>query len=129
MFRRCLKYAIALIGLAFLTAGLVSAQTVEEMQRRYLESTSTTAGKAYESIALAELTDDLRFLPDCAREQKVRSGAVTLFFDISPSGKVAEVFLLPQTVLNDCVHEALQTRQFSPPPARWTGRITLTIQR
>ena len=120
---------IALLIILFLGSSSVAAETIEDLQRRHLESISTSAGKAYESVASAQLTDDLSFLPECARDEKVASGAVTLYYEIAPSGRVSGVYLFPQTVLNDCVRDALGKREFSPPPVNWTGRVTLTINR
>ena len=120
---------IALLIITLLGSNSAAAETIEDMQRRYLESISTSDGKAYESVAAAQLTDDLRFLPECARDEKVASGAVTLYYEIAPSGRVSSVYLFPQTVLNDCVRDALGEREFSPPPVSWTGRMTLTISR
>ena len=115
--------------LTILTASAACAESIEQYENRYRTSTASDEGKAYETLVTAEFRADLEFLPQCARREKVTSGAITLYYEVTPDGRLGELFLAPDTVLNDCIRKALKSREFTPPGLSWVGKITLTVRR
>ena len=104
-------------------------QSIEDLEARHRASIGTPEGQAYESVAAAEFTRDLDFMPRCARRAGVHSGAVTIYYEITAAGKVGRLYLFPESVLSECIRARLSTREFTPPPGKWLGKLTLTVSR
>ena len=110
-------------------AGNAFCQTVADLEKVHQASIGTPEGKAYESVAAAEFNSDLGFMPKCARRAGVNSGAVTIYYEITAAGKVGKLYLFPDSVLSNCIRAHLAVREFTPPPGKWLGKLTLTVSR
>jgi hypothetical protein len=107
----------------------VCGQSIDAFQARYLASIATPEGQAYEAVAEAELWRDLEFLPKCIDRVGVASGAITVYYEVDTSGKVTELFMVPDTDLAECIRRHVLQRRSTPPPDTWVGRVVLTISR
>ena len=104
-------------------------QSVEEFENKHNDSIATAEGKTYESLATAEFWSDLSFMPKCAGRTGINAGAVTIYYEVNPEGKVSNLYMTPDSVLAKCIHPHLISREFTSPPNKWVGKITLTIRR
>jgi len=102
-------------------------QSVEELEKKHLSSVATPEGKVYESLATAEFLSDLSFMPKCAGRTGINSGAVTIYYEVNLGGDISNLYMTPDSVLAKCIHPHIMTRDFTPPPYQWVGKITLTI--
>jgi len=115
------------ITLMLSSVGTAFCQSVEELEKKHLASIATHEGKAYESVAAAEFSSDLSFMPKCARRAGVNTGAVTIYYEVTSEGEVGNLYMTPNSVLVECIHAHIIFRKFTPPPKTWVGKITLTI--
>jgi hypothetical protein len=124
----CMKLLkIIVTGLMLSSISAAFGQSVEELEMKHLSSIATPEGKAYESIAMAEFQSDLSFMPKCAGRTGINSGAVTIYFEVNSSGDISSLYMTPDSVFAKCIHPLLITREFTPPPNKWVGKITISI--
>ena len=123
----CMKLKkIIVTGLMLSSVSPAFGQSVEELEKKHLSSIATPEGKAYESLATAEFQSDLSFMPKCVGKTGINSGAVTIYYEVNPAGDISNLYMTPDSVLAKCIPHII-TREFTPPPKKWVGKITLTI--
>jgi len=124
----CMKLQKTIVTTLMLSSvGTAFCQSVEEFEKKHLASIATPEGKAYESVAAAEFSSDLSFMPKCVGKTGINSGAVTIYYEVNPAGDISNLYMTPDSVLAKCIHPHIITREFTPPPNKWVGKITLTI--
>jgi hypothetical protein len=124
----CMKLQkIIVTSLMLSSVSTAFGQSVEELEKKHLSSIATPEGKAYESLATDEFRSDLSFMPKCAGRTGINSGAVTIYYEVNSGGDISNLYMTPDSVLAKCIHPHIISREFTPPPNKWVGKITLSI--